>query len=271
MSLKDNRYLHNGHIQAGPVPEGGDVGVQVYEVLRVIDRVPLFAEDHYRRFDNSCRMSGMRVPVSLLEFETQLQQVLTENRLFAGNLKVDYRLDQAGAGTLLLYPIPHHYPSADEYRHGVPVGLMQAERVNPQAKVAQASVREMANRFLSDQGLYEVLLVNPGGCVTEGSRSNVFFVKGEVVYTAPADQVLPGITRAKVIECIECAGFSCSEQNIPVSGLPSFEAVFISGTSPKVLPVACIGDLHFNPGHPVLRRLANAYDRMISAYISLRK
>jgi branched-chain amino acid aminotransferase len=49
--------------------------------------------------------------------------------------------------------------------------------------------------------------------------------------------------------------------------LQLFDAAFITGTSPKVLPIARIGDhSHFNVNHPVLIKIKNAYDALIAAY-----
>ena len=55
----------------------------------------------------------------------------------------------------------------------------------------------------SDKMLYEVLLVNRDGVITEGSRSNVFFIKSGEVYTPPTDAVLPGVTRTMIIRILE--------------------------------------------------------------------
>ena len=58
-------------------------------------------------------------------------------------------------------------------------------------------IRERPVRLISDNKLYEVLLVDRNGRITEGSRSNVFFVKGNKFYTGPSAMVLVGITRKK--------------------------------------------------------------------------
>ena len=95
--------------------------------------------------------------------------------------------------------IPHKYPDKKWYETGVPCGILMAERDNPKAKVFQTSVRRKADEMIENQGLFEVLLVDRGGRITEGSRSNVFFVKNDRLFTPKGGDVLSGITRRKII------------------------------------------------------------------------
>ena len=108
-----------------------------------------------------------------------------------------------------------------------------------------------------------MFLVNRDGIITEGSRSNVFFVKNGEVYTSPTDTVLPGVTRTVIIRILEDAGIPLHYSAIKQEELSGFDAAFISGTSPKVLPVANIGDIAYDVDNPVLRSLMARYDILI--------
>jgi branched-chain amino acid aminotransferase len=116
--------------------------------------------------------------------------------------------------------------------------------------------------------LYEVLLVDRHGRITEGSRSNVFFVKGNRFYTAPASQVLGGVTRKKVLQCLHGLGFTVIVEAVSAIEIGSFEAVFLTGTSPGVLPVNYIDAVYFKTDNPSVRQLMAQYDLMIEAYLA---
>ena len=89
-------------------------------------------------------------------------------------------------------------------------------------------------------------------------RTNIFLIKDDKLVTAPEKVVLSGITRKYILEI-------CRESNIPVEfrcinaeDLGDYESVFMSGTSPVVLPFFRIGDTPFNINHeliPFLRKL----------------
>src|SRR5918997_3079397 len=64
------------------------------------------------------------------------------------------------------------------------------------------------------------LVVDAGGAQLEGSRGSLFCVRDGVVLTPPADgRLLPGITRARVIELIGALGIELREQGLSAPDL----------------------------------------------------
>ena len=61
-------------------------------------------------------------------------------------------------------------------------------------------------------------------------------------------------------------GIAVHEDPIPASSVADFDAAFISGTSPKVLPIASLGEVAYDVNDPLLRRLMEWYDE---AFVSL--
>ncbi|WP_423128602.1 aminotransferase class IV [Gaoshiqia sp. Z1-71] len=245
-------------------PEG--VKKQVYEVLRVIGGKPLFWEDHFARFLKSCELSVIETLETKSLFYNQLARLITVNRLIEGNIRLDLFQQEAGA-TIRYSLIPHKYPSPLDYQQGVEVGLFHAMRENPQAKVVLPSVRERANQLIAEKRLYEVLLVDQRGLITEGSRSNVFFLKEGRFFTPPASQVLPGITRMKVIDCMGLMNAELEETAVPVDELNRYEAVFLTGTSVGVLPVSVVEGDRFSVENELLHQLIVTYNRYVDDYL----
>lgn len=249
--------------------ESGSVKV-VYEVIRMIDGVALFLEDHFARLTNSVKMTGFELPFGLNEFRNLASELVQINQQKIGNVKFSCWQSPTGIEWTIQF-IPHSYPEADVYLHGVDTDLLFAERENPNAKVVQSKIRETANRMLSELKLYEVLLVDQRGKITEGSRSNVFFVKQGVFYTAPVSDVLVGITRQKVIGCLKKLEFQLIEKAVLADEISQFDAAFLTGTSPKVLPVRSIGKTQFKSNDWRLQKLMEKYDQEILEYIELNR
>ncbi len=246
-----------------------DVDNTVYEVLRVIDGIPLFIEDHYSRLANSLRLQGYNYQISLPEFKKNIETLILENNQVIGNVKFVCFVHTNKIKWVYSF-IPYSYPTSEDYKRGITTDLLFAERHNPNAKVVQAELRTKANQLMSDAKLYEVLLVNQDGLITEGSRSNVFFVKSGRLYTAPTSMVLEGITRRKVIQSIKKLKLKLEEQAVSYKFLSDFDAVFISGTSPKVLPVRVIGNQHFSVCDEIVVQVMNEYNALIQRYVSKR-
>lgn len=238
----------------------------VYEVIRIIDGIALFLEDHFVRLVSSVQMSGFHFVMDFSEFRHNILELVRLNQIENGNVK--FFLSESGKENQWSFSfIPHSYPDADDYEQGVNTELLFAERENPNAKVVQNAVSKKANQLIADQGLYEVLLVDRDGLITEGSRSNVFFVKGNRFFTAPAHQVLVGITRQKVLQCLSELALPIIEDAVLASEINKYDAVFLTGTSPKVLPVRSIGKQVFNTQLLVVNELMNQYNSMVDNYI----
>jgi branched-chain amino acid aminotransferase len=255
-------FVHNDGLRSNkefkpPRKTGG-----VYEVIRVAEGVPLFLEEHLERFFNSARLSATLIRFSGEEIAGLLTQLIRQNNVAEGNILLLCKKN------LKAFFIKHKYPDEHWYDSGVPCGILKAERQNPNAKVFQTSVRQMADDLMQRDGWYEVLLVDNHENITEGSRSNVFFVSGENLLTPPGYEVLLGITRQRTIQLAKAAGIPVTEEDIALKNLPAMQAAFITGTSPKILPLSQIGTCSFDPMNPVVQELRKAYDKLVDDYIS---
>jgi branched-chain amino acid aminotransferase len=239
----------------------------IYEVVRVIDGVAIFLGDHFVRLQKSFKTQGIVFDVSFKDFAQNVSELICLNQITDGNFKFVYSIVE-NTMHWAFYFIHHSYPTKQDYIRGVSTDLLYAERENPNAKIIQNRIRERANQLIYDGNLYEMLLVDREERITEGSRSNVFFVKDEVFYTAPESMVLVGITRQKVIECIRKLGFSIVEIAVAESDVFRFDSVFLTGTSPKVLPIRSIGNQIYNTQIQCIKMLMDSYDKSVAQYIS---
>ena len=241
------------------ITKGGLNMPSVYEVVRLIDGRPQFLPEHFERLENSMGSIGMAVPFTYQKLEESIHDLAEEGQIANHNIKLEVDV----SGHSILYLNPTHYPSAEQYAKGVRTELFDGERKNPNIKMMDQTLRDATDEAIKKHDLYEVILVDRDGCITEGSRSNVFFIKKGEVYTSPLHQVLPGVTRRKIIEIVKDKGIRFHEVPINASDIGSFDAAFISGTSPKVLPIASIGEETYDVNDPLLRDIMRWYDEAL--------
>lgn len=240
---------------------------EIYEVIRIIDGVPLFLEDHYERMTGSAMALGKSLPFSMTELSQQIKLLLEANSLQYCNVKTiaAYKSDKCN---VLIYISKSYYPTDDIIRSGVAVGVLQLERQNPSVKLVNNEYKKTVNSFLQEGKFFEILLCNREGFITEGSKSNVFFVKGNDIYTAPGYAVLKGITRKYVIEACKSAGYNVKEEFVEASSLNKIKGIFLSGTSIKVLPVSSVDGQEFgSTGNPVIKDVGDEFDLILKRYI----
>ena len=124
------------------------------------------------------------------------------------------------------------------------------------------------SRYIREHGIYEAVLTNKKKQVTEGSRSNLFFLDAkDRMITAPTTEVLPGITRKYVLEIAQDEGISVLEKTMNLSSLGSLASAFLTGTSPKVLPVNQLDHFYFDVDHPLLRLLMTRFERLVQVHL----
>ena len=240
--------------------------VIIYEILRVIDRVYLFLEDHLDRLQNSLILTKLPVTLDRNEILQQLCHLIKYNNCSQGNVRIEL-IFHNGTTDFLAGFVPHSYPPPEQYIKGIKVVSLQAFRTNPNAKVLQQELRQQVKKILADKNIYEVILVNEEGMITEGSKSNFFAIADGKLFTPPLYQVLPGVTRKQILAMAAEHGIPLSEEPIPLKQVDNYEALFISGTSPKILPIAKFGTRKFDPLHPMLVQLRNLFNQRIDHYI----
>ncbi|MEI6694501.1 MAG: aminotransferase class IV [Bacteroidota bacterium] len=242
-------------------------GTVVYEVIRVIDGIPLFMEDHLLRLHNSASLAGFFIAISDSEIINSIKQLTIENQIFNGNVKLLFQHKEHQPLQFLCFFIQHNYPNELQYKNGVKVRLYEAERKNPNAKLLHSKLHQASENEIHNNDIYEILYVNKNAWITEGSKSNVFFFKENVLYTAPKKMVLPGITRKYVIKYAHLSDINVVEESVHSKNIDQYDAAFISGTSPKILPISFIGSIKYNVNHPLLEKLMKDYDEEIENYI----
>lgn len=239
-------------------------GKIIYEVLRIIEGKPLFLEDHYKRMKNSYKLSGVELKETYDELKKQILTLVKESKVKEGNIKITYSVENK---RLKIFFIDHKYPTEEMYKNGVDTILYFGERENPNAKVVNKSFRDMVNEKIAEREVFEAILINRNGIVTEGSKSNIFMIKDDALYTSKVEAVLPGVTRTEIIELAEELNIQVNEVDYNYLGLKDVDAMFISGTSPKILPIKKIEEEIIDVDNKVLRKLMRAFNEKINDYI----
>lgn len=238
-------------------------GTSVYDVLRVMQGRSLFLEEHLNRLYKSASHIGQHIWLSQDEIGNQIDQLIQLNGVDEGNIKIIFNYFRKERN-FFCYFIPHNYPNQEQYQTGVDTILYKAIRENPNAKVVNNRLRKTTNEIIEKAHVFEVILLDQMSNITEGSRSNIFFIKGNNIHTPPLSDVLPGTVRERVISISKELRIPLIEKRIPVDDLNLYQAAFLTGTSLMILPVSNINNLSFDVQNPLLRRLMDAYHYMIS-------
>jgi branched-chain amino acid aminotransferase len=270
--MEDNQgkyVIHNGVLKK--IDKAGQEltnmpGRAAYEVIRIINGVPLFFEDHYNRLKGTFDAVGRQLDMSFAQLGENIHILLDKNGNSNCNVKLTISYEQEEQQ--LLYISKSYYPTEEEADMGVKTGIFMIERNNPNAKILNKSYKDAVTKRIVEGGFFELLLTDSKGRLTEGSKSNLFFVKDGKIYTAPGEYVLRGITRKYVFEACSNAGFEVIEEFICADEISQTEGAFLSGTSIKVLPIKSIDSLELNPSsNAIIAAVRREYNTIVEKYI----
>ena len=246
-------------------------GIAIYEVIKIERGIPLFLEEHLNRLFYSANISNLSINESYCDIETLIGELIKKNNTKEGKIILIIRFEKENGSSekdLLIYFTPHYFPSVEEYKNGVIIGSSHDTRGNPNAKILNTETRIRANNRIVEENLFEVLLINDEGFITEGSRSNVFFIKDNKVITPPVKDVLNGITRMNIIKLCKQNNIEIIEEEIQYSEIKDMDTLFLTGTSIHALAVKRFEEIKFNTNNKILNRIIELFNELTEKYIS---
>ena len=253
------------YTEIAPLHEQRETGAdnEVYELFRIESGKPLFLDDHLQRFENSLRTAQRQLPLQISHLKQLIDWLILCNVIKDCDIRMCLSPDglfQAGFVTSV-------YPTKQMYAEGVKCSVLNAIREHPTAKIFHAEMRSEAAQQQSSDNVYESILVDTEGFVTEGSRSNIFFVSGAKLVTAPDERVLSGIMRKKIIEICRNEKIEIEYMNIPLSSINQYDAAFISSTPSRILPINAIAGCKYRADNPLVVRLMNVMQSIIDKQV----
>src|SRR5690606_14822249 len=118
--------------------------------------------------------------------------------------------------------------------------------IHIEAKVCGHYVNSiLATNEAKDKGYDEALLLDTDGYLAEGPGANLFFEKDGVLYTPQLGNILPGITRATVLELAEELGVEVQQGLYLPEVLAAADSAFYCGTAAEVIGIESVDDTMF--------------------------
>jgi branched-subunit amino acid aminotransferase/4-amino-4-deoxychorismate lyase len=130
-------------------------------------------------------------------------------------------------------------------------------------KTTSKVLNVLARAEAEENGADEALLVNTNGEVAETAGGNIFWIYQDKVCTVPTGRgVLPGITRAVVLEICQMLGLENSKRVIKPEHLRNAEGIFVTQSAFGIVPVASFDGEPVAPS-PLVDQIATAYNEMM--------
>jgi D-alanine transaminase len=259
----NGEYVPKGEARISVEDRGFIFGDGIYEVVRVIEG-RIFAWDaHAVRMANG--LAGLRIEAAGADSATLrsvCEKLVTDNDLSTGEATIYLQVSR-GAATRV-----HHFPpagtSATVYAAASVFKPNLAMREHGAKGITCADIRwarcdlktvnllgpVLARQAAAEAGAYEAIL-HRDGMVTEGAATNAFMVVDGVLRTYPLSHyILPGITRAVLVELAAELRIPLEERPVSLWELPHVAELSVCGTTTDVQPIVELDGKPIADGKP---------------------
>jgi branched-chain amino acid aminotransferase len=256
-------------------------GIGVFEGIRCYgtDQGPAVfrLQEHMERLMHSAAVLGWReLPFSLDQLTEATKAVIAANQFSDCYIRPLVYLAEGGWNLNLDGGKPHvgiavwkweAFLGKEALERGVRANTSSFTRHHVNATMTKAKIcGNYVNSVLAKSesvrlGFDEAILLDTQGYVAECTGENLFLVRGNTLLTAPAAEVLEGITRDTIITLARDLGYSVVEQAISRDQLYIADEVLVCGTAAEVIGLREIDFRKIGSGAsgPVTRRLQQAF------------
>ncbi|MBL4661638.1 MAG: branched-chain amino acid transaminase [Alcanivoracaceae bacterium] len=260
---KTETIWHNGvlkpweenttHVLTHTLHYGGGAfeGIRFYKT----DKGPAIfqLEAHVQRLIYSSDVLGMKLGFSQGEISDAIVEMVKANGLEAGYIRpISYfgykELGVSAKGNPVELVIAN-WPWGKYLPHDmVDIKVSKYKRISPETTVIDAKICGhyiggiLSAIELDGTHYHEALFMDHDGNIAEGAGENFFIVKDKTLYTPSLGHILPGITRATIIEIAQHYGYKVVEQKITLEQALEADEAFFTGTAVEVTPIKSIND-----------------------------
>ncbi|PCE66517.1 aminotransferase class IV [Sediminicola luteus] len=245
-------------------------GDGIYEVMVRLQGRFFYGEAHWERLERNLEKIGIAYSVSLLRQNVSDlaqvaglldQDVLLYIQVSRGTAPRQHAFPKDITPTAFMYLLPFSLPDVNTKRMEVSV-LPDQRWERCDIKMTSLLGNVMAKDSAVTGGAHEAVLVR-NGKITEGSHSNVFFVKDGELFTHPKNRfILDGITRDITLELAGSLGIPVREEAVAQIDISQMDEAFLTGTSTQIAAIGRMGTHTFFEGSeigPITQRLQQAF------------
>lgn len=229
-------------------------GFGVFDYLRTYGGIPFQLGAHLRRLLRSAALIELVCRWDIEQLAEVVLETLRRNDHQEAGIRIILTggdspngFMPAGATRLLVMVTPLTCLPASAYTQGAAVATVAQSRIMPEAKtinyIPGITAQIRAQRSVS--GAIEALYIVDGK-VIEGTRSNTFIFK-DGGWVTPAEGLLPGVTRAEVIEMM---GDAVVLRDITLEEYYAADEVILTSSTKEILPVVSVDDVTIGAGAP---------------------
>ncbi len=113
-----------------------------------------------------------------------------------------------------------------------------------------------SKRYANERGFDDGLFVDTDGKILECSMSNIFFIKGNCIYTPSSNlPILNGIMKKRILDICGEMNIPLVEKNIKIRDIADYDFVFVTNSLMNVMKVTQIEDIFYETSNDLFDKI----------------
>jgi branched-subunit amino acid aminotransferase/4-amino-4-deoxychorismate lyase len=231
-------------------------GRGAFETVRVYGRRPFRLAEHLARLAESARRLGLPA-VAARDIESLAAEAIAAADRDDAFIRIYATPGREGRGEPLALVLVAELPAELEQIRARGIGLISVPvgLDSPGLLGGVKSTSYAANMVAIDEarrrGADDAVFLGAGGVVLEGPTTNVWWRRGDTLYTPALELgILEGVTRGVVLELAPELGYRVEEGAYPVSELAAAEEAFTSSSVRELMPAVALDGEPIGEGLP---------------------
>ena len=229
-------------------------GIGLFETIRV-DKKPIDLDLHMDRMFNSKEKLNMNFKYSKEFLKNEILKYIDINNIENKALRLTV-FDEGYNISIRDIPYNNYI-----YEKGFKLMLSPIKRGNSiiyKHKTTNYYENIYVKRYANERGFDDGLFLDTYGNILECSMSNIFFIKGNCVYTPSSNlPILNGIMKKRIFSICREISIPLIEKNINISEILDYDFVFISNSLMNVMKVTQIEDTFYNSSNVLFDKIAS--------------
>jgi branched-chain amino acid aminotransferase len=259
-------------------------GDGIYETMRAYKGIVFMVDEHIKRLFRSGDLIKLKINLSHEGIKKAIYNSLKKNNLKDAYIRLSISRGQGEIGLdpelckkptfVIIAKQFKEYPE-ELYLRGVKISIVKTRRNAPEALNPKIKSLNFLNNILAkieakEAGAYEAIMLNYKGYLTEGTITNIFFIKDNSLFTPSIESgILDGITRDLIIRVAERTGIKVIEGLYTPENIYDADETFITNTTLEILSVIKIDKNVIGKGIPglVTKDLHSRYKEEVERYL----
>ncbi|RKY32336.1 MAG: hypothetical protein DRP74_02805 [Candidatus Omnitrophota bacterium] len=224
--------------------QGFQYGWGVFESMRAYKGEIVYLKRHLERAKISARAIGLTIPYDESKLKKFILEAARLNGFQDAYIKLIFSKSEARVDTIIL--VKEYFPySAKRYKTGLRA-CVSSLRQNELSFLAQHKTNnylfyQLAYLEAKNKGFDEAIILNSRGYIAEGSRTNIFLIRDNEIFTPSLEcGCLNGITRRVIFDLAKRRNININEVKLALADLYNSQEAFLTNSLIGVIPLASI-------------------------------